>query len=351
MTCNANPRYTEYWPVAAAAWLRLDITPVCLFIPDNQTVKLPKIPGSIAHTIPPLKDVHIIIQLFMLRFWASWLYPNATVIISDIDLIPLSKDFFCTQLFPYPDEAYLHLGVRRGKYNFTTISDIPEKITHLDKVRHITAHLHAAKGEVMHKVLQFSSDWETSCKKTVPYFLHKSSKLKMNILRYDGSAPWAGDDIYTSIRLHHSNHHPMFYGYDDKNQNSSVESTSLRKKHTFHFVHISGPYSENKWIIEGLIVKGTLPKLCISALELIGRIPHLKKKNGKNRDWLSYAIIILAWIVLRILKLLHISPSFEAHLKFVLADLWYQHDVLRRRNPRIDRLYHQYQRIIRSLFS
>ena len=52
MSCTANTRYAEYWPLVAAAWLNLGIKPVCLFIPDNPAVKLPEVPGGTVHTIP-----------------------------------------------------------------------------------------------------------------------------------------------------------------------------------------------------------------------------------------------------------------------------------------------------------
>ena len=59
MSCTANTRYTEYWPTVAAEWLKFGITPVCLFIPHDPMVKLPKAPGGIVHTIPPYYNIEI----------------------------------------------------------------------------------------------------------------------------------------------------------------------------------------------------------------------------------------------------------------------------------------------------
>ena len=165
MSCNADSRYTEYWPTVASAWLKLGITPVCLFIPSNPTVKLPEAPSGIVHTFSPLNGIHISIQSLTLRFWGGCLYPKDIVIVSAIDLIPLSRHFFCTQLAAYPDHAYLHLNHSPGKYLFHSIFNIPEKITHLSRYRIIFAGFHIAKGEVMHRVFDFSQNWETSCKK------------------------------------------------------------------------------------------------------------------------------------------------------------------------------------------
>ena len=87
MSCNANPRYTEYWPAVTRAWLKLGITPVCLFMPDT-THKLPDASGGIVHTIPLLRGVPIMPQVLMLRFWASYLYQDAVVCTSDIMVRP-----------------------------------------------------------------------------------------------------------------------------------------------------------------------------------------------------------------------------------------------------------------------
>ena len=348
MTCSAHPRYVEYWPVAAKAWLKLGITPVCLFIPDNQNYKLPPAPGGIVHTIPPLEDVHIIIQTFMLRFWASYLYPDAVVTTSDIDLIPLSKHFFCTRLIPYPEEAYIHLWPKNRSAS-TTISNIPEKITHLEGIRHVQSCLHTAKGKIMHKMLEFSSDWETSCKKTIPYFLHDNSRIKISTFDYQGSAPWGGDDIYLSIRLHHSNHPLLFYDYDDQPKSLPAESEEHHKETPWF--HASFPYSETKWIIERLMTKGTLPKFYVLASTFIYRAIRPNQKIGKAGDWLAWFIIVLIWFVLRTCRFLPIHPAWKIYIKIILSNMWYTHYGLRRRNPLLAKLYRQYQRLARSLFA
>ena len=214
MSCTADLRYLEYWPIVARAWLKLGITPVCLFIPNNPSCQLPDIPGSLVHSIPPLNDVHIVIQAQMLRYWGSHLYPESPVIVSDIDFIPLSKRFFSLGLKRYSEDAYIHLQPWQDAYFFSDIANIPEKITRLNEVRYLTAIFHVAKGRTMHKVLELSPDWAASCRKTVPYSLDKNASIMLinnPHSNYARAIPRYGDEIYTSIRLHHSKHHPIIY--------------------------------------------------------------------------------------------------------------------------------------------
>ena len=153
MSCNSNPRYAGYWPVVAAAWLKLNITPVLFFIPNNPKHQLPEAPGGIVHTVPHIEDVPIIIQALMLPFWGSYLYPNATIITTDINLFPLSNRFFHTQLTTYPDHAYLHLQPKMCRYprpnqdplvldlivgaaplSTLKVHNIPEQVTTINKL-------------------------------------------------------------------------------------------------------------------------------------------------------------------------------------------------------------------------
>ena len=198
MSCNSNPRYAGYWPVVAAAWLKLNITPVLFFIPNNPKHQLPEAPGSIVHTMPHIRDVHIIIQALMLPFWGSYLYPNATIITTDINCFPSSNHFFRTQLTTYPDHAYLHLSPKMCRYVHGSpdqnpllldlivgaaslptlrVHNIPEQTTTINKLPHLSSWWHIAKGETIHKVLELASDWETTCRKTLPYYPHKDTKI------------------------------------------------------------------------------------------------------------------------------------------------------------------------------
>ena len=366
MSCNANPRYTEYWPTTARAWLKLGIRPVCLFIPDNPTVKLPKAPGGIIHTIPPLRDVHISIQSSMLRFWSSYLYPNATVIISDIDLVPLSKHFFCTQLASYPPNAYVHLKHSPGEHDFYNVVNIPEKIKQIDRMRFVNVAFSVAKGAIIHKLLRFSSDWEISCKKTIPYFLHKEAKITMTDRpAYLGSVPRIGDELYPSIRLHYSDYRPVFYiSYP---LNNTLRTITLHDMFNYTFLfdraspedryicaHLSPlPYRECKRMIEHLLMKGRFPKSYLFLKRCVNLTELPRKRIKTIGPWLSLALMILAWCVLRLL--IHLSPALREFSPILLADLFCKRSELLDQNPAITRyarwLSHTKKLKVRKLFS
>ena len=351
MSCTANPRYTGYWPVVAAAWLKLGITPVCLFIPDNQIHKLPAAPGGIVHTIPPLKNVHPVIQGSMLRFWGSYLYPKHIVIITDIDMAPLSKRFFRTRLAQHPEDAYLHLRHDPGEYPFYNTSRIPEKRASVTKMRYLNACFHMAKGEIIHRVLKLGSDWETTCKKTIPYYIHNRARpqghsdIKVTGRPpYDDPVPRYGDEIYPSIRLHHSPYRSVSYityqpdEYPELITYNTVFTRNILKDKDYVGVHLPLPYTECKEIITSIAANGTLPKTDIILRWLVDLTTYPNKGIKGIGIWLSLILMGLIWLVLRPLA------SLGNTTRISLIYLWYKRQELFIQNPPVMRLYRRWLR-------
>ena len=359
MSCTANPRYTEYWPIVAAAWLKLGVTPVCLFIPDNPTHKLPKAPGGIVHTIPPLEDVHIVIQGSMLRFWGSCLYPKNIVIITDIDMAPLSKKFFWTRLAQHPEDAYLHLRHDPGEYPFYNTSRIPEKRTRITEMRYLNACFHVAKGAVMRRILELGSNWETTCKKTLPYYIHNSANAQRPLLDikvtgrppYDKPIPRYGDEIYPSIRLHHSTYPSLFYityqpdEYPELITYSTVFTRNVKQDMDYVGVHLPLPYAECKEIVTSLVTKGRLPKSDIILRRLIDLTTYPGKRIAGIGIWLSLILMGLVWFMLR-----PFAP-FGNTMRISLIYLWYKRQELLTLNPLVMRLYRRWLRTRKNFFS
>ena len=363
MSCTANPRYTEYWPTVAAAWLKLGITPVCLFIPDDPTVKLPEVPGGIVHTIPPLKDVHIAIQGLTLRFWGSYLYPKAIVVVSDIDAVPLSKDFFVTQLAAYAPHAYLHLQHRPDGYDFCAIANIPDKTTRIDRMRFLLSYFHIARGEVMHRVLGFSPDWETSCKKTVAYYLHNKAKITLTGRLFwsphRGLVPLCGDEIWTSLRLHHSEYHPIFYishqldhRYAGFIARDNLFNRNIRQGAHYTYAHFSPlRYSRYKNIIEHIITKDYLPKFYLFWGWFVDHAQDPSKKIKIIGPWLSFIWMVLIWCVLHAFTAMRLFPALSEYSRVLLEDLFCKRAKWLEQSPLITRLYHRLLRVKAALFS
>ena len=364
VSCNTHPRYTAYWPITAAAWLKLGITPVCLFVPDDPSRKLPAAPeGSIVHTIPPLSDVHIMPQVLMLRFWASCLYPEAVVITSDMDLVPLSKHFFHTQVATYPEHAYLHVWPFPSRYRWTHMADIPEKITRINKIRYLQSWFHIAKGRVMQRILKLTPAWEITCKKIMPYYLQKEAKIRIGMYSYKShkdAVPWFGDEIYPSLRLHHSGYSPIYYITHQEYQYSGpiwniiplVSEDLSTRWDRFVGIHLPPPTEpEDGKMLEHLINYGQVPRpqmiwwWYVRFWHWMINSTHTSMNSIKIiGPWMSFCLSVLVWCGLRLL------PPPKLYKRALLAVLWHKRTVLLSKHPFIKRLAAQLLRI-KNVFS
>ena len=106
MGSNMNPLYLDFWPVVSKVWKDVfNITPVLGLISDEESemyddgnglvVKLKSIDGI---------DNGLLSQLVRLYLPK---YLNGNCIISDIDMIPLSKKYFIDDLKNYSDNDFI----------------------------------------------------------------------------------------------------------------------------------------------------------------------------------------------------------------------------------------------------
>lgn len=123
MSCDVNPMFIDFIPVVTRAWNKMGVKPVYGIVLENHKEHLAGIKDfgdRIEYYFPYLNDTKINyadtsrIQLYqaeMLRIWLwKQLYKNGlegNAIFSDIDMMPLSKDYFQGTCAPYSDEHFV----------------------------------------------------------------------------------------------------------------------------------------------------------------------------------------------------------------------------------------------------
>lgn len=91
LSSDNNPEYLNYWPYTAAMWNRIGIKPFLFYI-NETTPDIDLEKYGIIHHIKPI-DWDISQQAQCIRFWAAKLL-NDPFIISDIDMFPISGDYY-----------------------------------------------------------------------------------------------------------------------------------------------------------------------------------------------------------------------------------------------------------------
>jgi hypothetical protein len=106
MGSNLDPLYLDFWPITAKVWKNVfNVTPVLGLIGGEESeiyddgnglvIKLKSINGFDDGLLSQL------VRLFLPKFL------NGNCIITDIDMIPLSKKYFIDELEPYSDDDFL----------------------------------------------------------------------------------------------------------------------------------------------------------------------------------------------------------------------------------------------------
>ena len=199
LSCNSEMGYLGWWPAVARAWRRLGITPVLFFIRDSDTVKPPPADG-IVHELELLDDVAVSVQYTWARFWGASLYPDDVVITADMDMLPLSADYFVGQLEHIADDEWVHLHALFYNYR---LDDMRPALTAGERgvapadIGRLLAWYHVARGSLMKEVLALPDDWGRSAREVQPWYnlSGKAGALeKSEVL-------WDGEEIHVTARI------------------------------------------------------------------------------------------------------------------------------------------------------
>lgn len=194
MSCNSSTSHLGYWPVVARAWRKLSITPVLFFIRDSNTE--PPAADGIVHTMDPLSDVDIAVQYTWARFWGAQVYTDATVAISDIDILPLAAEYFVDQLRDIPDHRYVHLGGVFYMSGAESTRLLKQDEVAAADIKRFCAWWHVARGRLFKEVLDLPDDWRQAVREVAPHY------AKADGFRRRYARVWHGDELYPTRKIH-----------------------------------------------------------------------------------------------------------------------------------------------------
>lgn len=110
MSSDSNPLYLDFWPIVSKVWKeKFDIEPILYYIDENHDIDITEEFGKVIK-LKPIEDIPIYLQCLWVRYWSFSQYPNDVCILSDIDMIPLSRYYFIRQLENIEEEKYVHIN-------------------------------------------------------------------------------------------------------------------------------------------------------------------------------------------------------------------------------------------------
>jgi len=169
MAVDDNELYSDFWPLVSKVWKeRFNIQPVLIYFGDKE---MDDTFGSVIK-ITPVPDIPTYFQAQWARFWFTTLSLEEVHVVSDIEMLPISRSVFVEQLLPIDDDKYVHL---------------------FGKQRPIPVCYHVAKGSMFKKVLQLGDTYEKSLREVY----HSDGAC----FRHMGFERWGREESYCTKRL------------------------------------------------------------------------------------------------------------------------------------------------------
>jgi len=108
MSTDTNPLYYDFIPVMIKTWNRLGITPVFAIVSDKNGIEINN--DCIYYYFKVLPNIKPNFQTLFARIWL-WKELQGNCILSDIDMLPISSDYFNGIASNYDDDyivSYCH---------------------------------------------------------------------------------------------------------------------------------------------------------------------------------------------------------------------------------------------------
>jgi hypothetical protein len=229
---DINPFYFDFWKIVSRIWrTKFNVLPILVYIDENHDVEIDQTYGTV-FKLKPIKGIEISLQCLWVRYWVTSQFPDKICILSDIDMLPISKKYFIDQIAGIDDDKYIHLNPAPG---------------------YLASCYHVAKGSNFKKVLDLDDSWETSITRLNSMKLGYTHAVEKNVF-----LGWGSDEIFATDRI--LNKYPVKEIFvflsrsheriDRSNWNYTVDEILNDKYADSHSIR---PYSEHKDEIDKLV--------------------------------------------------------------------------------------------------
>lgn len=106
LSTNNNPMYIEFWPSISKAWTKLiGIRPTLALIADK-SVEIDETLGDVIR-FEPIEGIPTSFQAQVIRLLLPAYFEDEVSILSDIDMLPINKEYFTNSASHVPDDCFV----------------------------------------------------------------------------------------------------------------------------------------------------------------------------------------------------------------------------------------------------
>ena len=100
LSSNDNPEYLDFWPIVSEAWINIGVTPILFYTGEK------KFEGNNIYNFN-IENINTAFLAQNIRLLAPAIFPNDVCIISDIDNMPLSKEYFQENISNFGGDEFI----------------------------------------------------------------------------------------------------------------------------------------------------------------------------------------------------------------------------------------------------
>lgn len=174
---DSNPLYSDFWTPVSKIWkLKFDIEPVLIVVMEPEQYRRTYFDSTFGTVVnvAPVDGIPHHLQAQWVRFWYTNNFLNDTCIISDIDMFPISKDYFCNQIEDIPNDKYVHL--------------------YADMLPYLPVCYHVATGRKFKEVLQLKESFKDSMSEMMNYD-------KSKCITHMGMEYWGIEEAFSGHKI------------------------------------------------------------------------------------------------------------------------------------------------------
>jgi hypothetical protein len=170
-----NSEYLDFWPIISKIWkTRFGIHPILFFIDDAEDLKTQvTCEFGTVFRINKLPNDLVALQTLWIRYYAACSIKGVNMI-SDIDMIPLSRKYFIDNVVSIPASRYVHINPCISSYGM------------------LPSCYHICDNKLFSEILKMPAKWDDAFSMLISYF--KKNFPETNGLPYG----WFFDEKYSS---------------------------------------------------------------------------------------------------------------------------------------------------------
>jgi hypothetical protein len=276
---STSEEYSKFWNIQSKIYKKvLGIEPICILYGKKINTDMSEEYGTIIER-EFIENLPKVLQITWSKFDYTKTDPEKTWMIGDIDLIPLNKEYFTSNIDSAPEDSYLHLNfsaisvVRRGVLD-GFIKEGPAVLRRIrygchDSGADLPAHYHVSKGSNFINLYELNRSFDEQIRHIVDSGIYGHGahcqppwpKPSQDELMNFESFYWLAEENYSSVMLYNalSDNKIKFIGchYDnrinridrsmwsDENNDYVYDINLLKQKHVVD-LHCYRPFDKQK---------------------------------------------------------------------------------------------------------